>query len=73
QGFTLVSIGLVFGVVGAAFLVPSFSGILYGVSPHDPPTFALVPLLLAVVGLAACYLPSRRATRIDPMESLRAD
>lgn len=73
QGFRLIFLGLVSGLVCAAVAVQFFAGYLYGVSPHDPPTFILVPLALAVIALVACYLPSRRATRIDPMVALRAE
>ncbi len=73
QGIRLVALGLVSGLVCAAVAVRFFSGYLYGVSPHDPPTFVLVPIALAIIALIACYLPSRRATRIEPMVALRAE
>jgi ABC-type antimicrobial peptide transport system permease subunit len=71
QGLRLVaaglSIGLVLAVVEARFL----ESLLFGVSGRDPLTFALVPLVLAVVALVACLLPARRATRLDPLTALR--
>jgi putative ABC transport system permease protein len=73
QGIQLVGYGIGFGFLFAYGLAGFLAGTLYGVSPHDPPTFALVPLLLAGVSLLACYLPSRRATLIDPMLALRSE
>jgi ABC-type antimicrobial peptide transport system permease subunit len=73
QGARLVGLGLALGFVAAYFTAQLLAGNLYGVSPHDPPTFALVPLLLAAVALVACWLPSRRATLIDPIIALRAE
>ncbi len=73
QGVRLVALGLGLGFLAAYGTAGLLAGNLYGVSPHDPPTFALVPLLLAVVALLACYLPSRRATLIDPMVALRSE
>lgn len=71
RGMLLVMTGLGLGLVGAFLAVPLLSGTLYGVSPRDPPTFAFVPALLVAVALLACYLPSRRITRIDPNAALR--
>jgi putative ABC transport system permease protein len=71
QGLRLILTGLVIGLVSAYFLAQLLAGSLHGISAHDPPSFALVPLLLFVVGLAACYLPARAAMRLDPMEALR--
>ncbi len=73
HGLRLVGLGLVLGFVIAWFAAQLLTSILHGISPHDPPTFALVPLLLAAVALLACYLPSRRATLIDPITALRAE
>ena len=72
QGFRLVAGGLALGLVAAAALARLLAGVLYGVSPHDPPTFAFVPLLLAAVALGACWLSSRRASVLAPSAALRA-
>ena len=73
QGARLVGYGLALGFVGALIVANLLRSILYGVSPHDPPTFAIVPLVLAGVALFACWLPSRRATSIDPNVALREE
>jgi putative ABC transport system permease protein len=71
QGLRLILIGLAIGFVSAFFLAKLLSGSLHGISAHDPPSFALVPVILFIVGLAACYLPARAAMRLDPMDALR--
>jgi ABC-type lipoprotein release transport system permease subunit len=58
---------------GAALITQSLTLILYNVSPRDPATFAAVSGMLAVVALAACYFPARRASRMDPASALRHD
>ena len=73
RGSQLVVFGLVSGFIAAFLLANLLSGFLHGVTPHDPPTFFTVPILLATVALVACYLSSRRATRIDPMTAMRTD
>jgi putative ABC transport system permease protein len=73
HGLQLVGCGLGAGLIAALALANLLTGVLYGVSPHDPPTFAIVPLLLAAVALFACWLPSRRATLIEPNSALRAE
>ncbi|MEY2504766.1 MAG: hypothetical protein QOG27_1046, partial [Verrucomicrobiota bacterium] len=71
QGLRLIVTGLAIGFVSAFFLAQLLSGSLHGISAHDPPSFTLVPVVLFLVGLAACYLPARAAMRLDPMEALR--
>lgn len=71
HGLTLVGSGLGCGLVVAFFAVPLLASTLYGISPRDPPTFALVPVLLTVVALVACYVPTRRIIRIDPNAAMR--
>jgi len=70
-GGKLAGFGIVLGLVGALILNRLLRNQLYGVSAHDPLTYIGVALLLGVVGLAACYLPARRATRVDPLVALR--
>ncbi len=71
RGAVLVALGLTFGVAGAFVLTRCMRGLLFEISPTDPATFVCVSLLLAGVVLLACYLPARRAARIDPMAALR--
>ncbi len=73
QGLALVAAGLALGVVSALGLTRFMAALLYGISPSDPPTYFALTTVLAIVGLAACWLPARRATRVDPMVALRAE
>jgi putative ABC transport system permease protein len=71
QGFKLVLIGLGIGLIGAFALTRVIASLLFGVTTKDPLTFAAVAVLLALVALLACYIPARRATRLDPLHALR--
>ena len=71
QGMRLALIGVVIGLLLALALAQVLSALLIGVSGYDVMTFVFVPLLLAAVALLACYLPARRATKVDPLVALR--
>lgn len=71
QGIRLTAVGLVFGVAGAILLTRSLSSLLFEVSPLDLPTWTSVAATLFAAGLAACWVPARRATRVDPVRALR--
>jgi predicted permease len=71
QGMMLTLIGLVIGVGASFALTRLIAKLLFGVSPTDPLTFIVIPSLLAGVALLACWLPARRATRVDPLAALR--
>lgn len=73
EGGKRVVLGAVLGLSGALVLGRMLSGVLFGVSPFDPLTFVAVTLVLVVVALVANYVPARRATRIDPIRTLRAE
>jgi putative ABC transport system permease protein len=65
--------GLIAGIAGAFALTGLLQSLLFNVSPRDPLTFAMVPIILAIVALLSAYLPARRASRLDPMAFLRAE
>jgi ABC-type antimicrobial peptide transport system permease subunit len=73
QGMTLAGGGLVLGMLGAVGLTRLASTLLFGVSPADPLTFGSVAAFILLVALAACVIPARRATRVDPLVALRQD
>ena len=74
QGLTLTLLGVVLGLAGAAVLatnLQSLSHMLYGIEPTDPMTFGVIAVFLMLVALVACYIPARRATKVDPLVALR--
>jgi putative ABC transport system permease protein len=71
QGVVPVLAGAIVGLMGAVGVSQAMSGVLYGVRPIDPTTFGIVGVTLIAVAVLACYIPARRATRVDPMFALR--
>jgi putative ABC transport system permease protein len=71
EGIALALIGVGVGIVGALLLTRFLKSFLFGVTPTDPVTFAIISVLLIAIALVASYLPARRATRVDPMVALR--
>ena len=70
QGMKLVVIGILVGLGGAVAATRLLRKLLFGVSSIDPVTFTLIPILLFAVALLACYIPARRAAKVDPMVAL---
>jgi putative ABC transport system permease protein len=71
RGMKLVAIGMVIGLAAASAMTRLISTLLFGVSATDPITFGMIALLLTVVALLACYIPARRATKVDPLLAFR--
>ena len=71
QGLRLAGIGVTIGLAGALALTRMLGGLLFGINPTDPATLIAIPMLLIAVVLIACWLPARRAARVDPMQALR--
>ena len=70
-GLKLVAIGIVVGIALAIGLTRLISAVLFGVTPTDPATYVIVALVLTGIVFLACYIPARRATKVDPMVALR--
>jgi ABC-type antimicrobial peptide transport system permease subunit len=73
RGLVLISAGLAIGLAGALGTTTLLQSLLFGVSPRDPVAFTAMPLVLAAAAMLASYLPARRASAVDPAESLRAE
>jgi predicted permease len=73
EGMTLTLTGLAVGLVAALAMTRLIKGLLFGVSPTDPLTIAVIIMLLAAVAITACYVPARRAIQVDPIKSLRSE
>jgi putative ABC transport system permease protein len=71
NGLAITLLGMVIGLVGAFAVTRLISTLLFGVTPTDKVTFITVSVILIVVALLACYLPARRATKVDPLVALR--
>jgi putative ABC transport system permease protein len=73
EGMLLTLIGMALGLLDSFGLTRLMKSLLFGISATDAATFVIVSLLLAVIAMLDCYLPARRATRVDPMITLRCD
>jgi len=73
EGGALLIVGLAAGITGALVTSRLLRGLLFGVAPHDPATLGAVALIIAAVGVAACWMPAARAARVDPAVALRAE
>ena len=73
QGMTMIVMGTIAGLAASLMLTSVMRNLLFGVSAVDPATFVAIPFLLIAVALVACYVPARRATRVDPLQALRSE
>jgi ABC-type antimicrobial peptide transport system permease subunit len=73
EGAAMIAVGVTLGLLIGLGLGQALAGMLYKVSPFDPVTFVVAPVVLAIVAVVACYLPARRATRVNPLKALRAE
>jgi putative ABC transport system permease protein len=73
QGMAVIGVGLVLGLVAAFWLMRLLRSLLFGVGENDLLTFVAITFVLLIVALIACYIPARRATKVDPLEALRAE
>jgi ABC-type antimicrobial peptide transport system permease subunit len=71
QGVRLVAAGVIFGLAGAWAIMRAMGKLLIGISSTDPLSYGIATLLLAAIALWACYIPARRAARVDPLVALR--
>jgi putative ABC transport system permease protein len=73
EGMKVALIGISAGLLGALAVGRAVSSLVYGVAVHDPSTFAGVAVVLTVIAFAACFVPARRAAKVDPMVALRCE
>jgi putative ABC transport system permease protein len=73
QGMAVIGVGLLLGLAAAFGLMRLLRSLLFGVGENDPLTFVAITIVLVIVALIACYIPARRATKVDPLEALRAE
>jgi len=73
RGLVLAALGMIIGLGAAWGLTRLLRTFLFETSPHDPATFAVVPLVLLAIAILACWLPARRASKVDPIVVLRAE
>jgi ABC-type antimicrobial peptide transport system permease subunit len=71
QGLTVTTVGLAAGLLGAKMMTRYLQGMLFGLTPTDPLTFVAGSSVFALVAMLACYIPARRATKVDPLLALR--
>jgi ABC-type lipoprotein release transport system permease subunit len=73
EGLKVASVGLVIGIGGAWALTGILESLLFDIGARDPVSFLMGPVVLTLVAIAACWIPARRATRVDPVSVLRQD